>query len=266
MRYGFCTNFASPLKGAVDYDLLRRIRAAGFDDVEFPLRLIESLSGGAFDELKRTLAALSLNATVCTNFFPDNMPLTGPQQNRKTLEGYLARALDRAAQLGVRKIVFASVLAWQIPDGFSRQVGYDRLAALLTELLIPSCTKCDMLILIEPLRKSVCNLINTLTDGMALVKQVNSPVVQLMADGFHMLSNEEDPRQIIAYARNIEHVHLAEAGRALPREGCSKELDVILSQLQAVGYDKTISFETVEGQDEEEMKTALALLKLRFEN
>jgi sugar phosphate isomerase/epimerase len=266
MRYGFCTNFATPLKGAVDFDLLQRIRAAGFDDVEFPLCLIESLSDKAFEDLKRTLAVLSLNTTVCTNFFPDDMPLTGPQQDRKMLEYYLARALDRAAQLGIRKIVFASVLAWQIPEGASRQEGYDRLAALLDELLILSCAKHDMLILIEPLRKSVCNLINTLTDGMALVNQVNSPAVRLMADGFHMLINEEDPRQIFAYARSLEHVHLAEAGRALPREGYSKELDAILSQLQIAGYDKTISFETVEGKDEKGMKAALSLLKSRFEN
>jgi D-psicose/D-tagatose/L-ribulose 3-epimerase len=266
MRYGFCTHFATPLKDAIDYDLLRRISAAGFDDVEFPLCLIAGLSDGAFATLKGTLTALSLKATVCTHFFPDDMPLTGPEQDRKALEGYLAGALDRAAQLGIRKIVFASLLAWQIPEGFSRQEGYDRLAALLTELLVPACAKYGMLILIEPLRRSVCNLINTLTDGMALVNRVHSPAVRLMADGFHIIDNEEDPRQISDYARSIEHVHLAEAGRALPGRVYSKELEAVLAQLRAIGYDKTISFETVGGEDEEGMKVALALLKSRFEN
>jgi D-psicose/D-tagatose/L-ribulose 3-epimerase len=266
MRYGFCTCFATPQKDAIDYDLLRRISAAGFDDVEFPLCLIAGLSDGAFAALKGMLTVLSLKATVCTHFFPDDMPLTGPQQDRKALEGYLTHALDRAAQLGIRKVVFASLPAWQIPVGFSRQEGYDRLAALLNELLIPSCVQYDMLILIEPLRKAVCNLINTLTDGMALVNRVNSPAVRLVADGFHIISNGEDTRQISDYARSIEHVHLAEAARALPVRGYSKELESVLAHLQAIGYDKTISFETVGGEDEEGMKAALALLKSRFEN
>jgi D-psicose/D-tagatose/L-ribulose 3-epimerase len=264
VRYGFCTNFASHSTDAVDLDLLQRIHSAGFDEVELPLCLIENLDQGAFEVLAATLPRLRLGSTICTNFFPDQTPLTGTKADRPALERYLGRALDRAARLGVRTIVFASVPAWQVPPGGSRAEGRQLLADLMTDLLIPRCALYGMTILIEPLRRTICDLINTLADGMALVEQVRSPWVGLAADSTHMLSNGEDPRQISEFAPSIGHVHVVELQRALPAEGYSPGLEAILSQLAGAGYNRSISFETVEGGDAQRMKAALARLKARF--
>ena len=265
MIYGFCTCFATPHKDTVDFELLTRIQQAGFDVVELPLTLIAVLGDPAFVELKAALHDMQLDSSVCTNLLPDDMPISGPGSDAGRLREYLAAALERAAQLKVQKLVFASVSAWQIPPDGTRQQGYERIASFFNETLLPKCRRHDMSIVIEPLRRTVCNLINTLDDGMKLVRLVDSPSVRLMADSYHMLENEEDPIAIESYAPYLEHIHIVESGRALPLNGFSPELSAILHHLKAGGYDGSISFEPLEGQDEAKMAAALALLKSHFE-
>lgn len=266
MRYGFCLNFASACSRGVDFGLLERIRAAEFDEAELPLSRMVKLSSTELDELTLQLRDMGLSSSVCTNFFPDEICLYKLEiENRSFLEDYLSRATDCALRLGAQKIIFASIPDWQIPPGRTREEGFCRLTHLLSTILVPRFSPLGIQILVEPLRRSICNLVNTLEDGMELVQQVASPHVQLAVDTYHMLCNDEKPQSIARFASTIGHVHVVEPGRVLPAEGWSRGLEAILQQLKLVEYDESISFETVEGNDAGRIKAALLRLRAFFE-
>jgi D-psicose/D-tagatose/L-ribulose 3-epimerase len=260
MRYGFCTGLASPTMEAVDYELLERIKKAGYDYAEFPLMLLERLSDSQFDFLLGELDRLQLGCDCCCDMFPKSIRIVGPGVNSTIIGSYLQRIFSRATSIGTKKIVLGSVSSRNLPDGYTTEEGYGQLTALIVSRILPLCVKHGISIVIEPIRSAVCNFINTLPEGMALVHRVDSPHVTLMADSIHMLSEHEDPNHICQYISSLDHVHISEMGRGLPEDSFSLGIQRILECLKMVGYDKTISFETKPGN----IGKALALLKGAF--
>lgn len=264
MRFGFCTDFAASTRTAVDYDLLRRIKKAGYDFAEFPLMLIESLSEEAFEEMVSGMKEIGLSNDVCCNFFPERVRLTGPDADHGVIRDYLERAMGRAHRLGTKKIVFGSCPARNLPEGVSEEEGYQQLTAVLKECVIPLCAKYDILIVMEAIYSGPCNFIITLPEAMELVRRVNSPYVAMLADTMHMAYNAEDPQYLYQCYSSLNHVHVAEKDRILPEDGYSQEVSAVLKILEEKGYDKTISFEAKGGTGPESMGKALRLLKAQL--
>lgn len=262
MKYGFCTGFATTITDAIDYDLVRRIKKAGYDYVEFPLMLIESLDDDQFNQLLMELESLNLACNVTCNLFPASIHVVGPDTDRQEIEAYLQHAFDRAARLGIKKIVFGSSPSRRLPAGYSKEAGYRQLASLIKETMIPLCEKYGFEMVIEPIGSGLCNLINSLPDGMKLVNMVNSPYVTLLADSVHLLSDNENPDHITLYADFLNHVHISELDRILPEYSYSDALEQILKRLKAIDYDKTISFEPMPSAH---IDKALGLLKDYFD-
>jgi len=264
MRYGFCTDFASKKKDSVDYDLLCRIKQAGFDFAEIPLQLIVSLTEEEFEELIARSKEIGLANDVCCNFFPASVRLTGPEVDYEVIGNYLKIAFERASLLGVKKIIFGSCPARNLPEGFPEEEGYKQIVSLLNEYIIPLCKKYDIMVAIEPIRSGPCNFIITLPDGMKVVNQVNSPYVTLLADAMHMAYENEDPDHINEYFGSINHVHIANIDRILPEDAYCSIVEQVIKNLAKNGYDKTISFESKDGKGLESMIKALKLLKAQF--
>ena len=265
MKYGFCTYFTAQTNARPDYPLLEAVGKAGFDFVELPLFLLEKLEETELKKLQTFLEDQQISAGAAANLFPDEMPLCGPNTDEKVLKDYLRRAFERGRRIGVKKITFASVPAWQILPGETRDKGLLRVAGLLSDLILPLSAEYDMLILLEPLRRTICNLVNTLSDAMQIIRLVNLPDLRLMADVYHMQINEENPRQIGEYLDVIEHVHIARLERLLPTDYFTAAENKYLLPFVKKGYDKTISFETRAPADSQDLKKALLLLKSRFE-
>lgn len=260
MRYGFCTGLASSLKDDIDYRLLQKIKAAGYDYVEFPLMLLEGLSEKRFDTLVGALDRLKLDCDCCCDMFPRSIQIVGSGVSYAVLEPYLQRIFARAAALGTEKIVLGSAYSRNLPEGYDVDRGYEQLADLIVQCILPITVGHGMHVVIEPIRSAVCNFINLLPEGMRLVDRVASPHVTLMADTIHMLSEGEDPDHIRAYRGYLDHVHVSELGRVLPEEGFSRGVGDILDRLKEEGYDKTVSFETKPGN----LNKSLNLLKRKF--
>jgi D-psicose/D-tagatose/L-ribulose 3-epimerase len=260
MRYGFCTNLASPLTDAVEYGLVADIGKAGYDYVEFPLTLLDRLSDRQFDRLLGDLDRLRLGCDSCCNMFPEHIRIVGPGAPPAFIDPYLQRTFSRAARIGTRKVVLGSAFSRNLPEGFDAERGYGQLTDLIVNRILPLCVKYGIHVVIEPIRRAACNFINTLAEGKALVDRVASPHVTLMADTIHMLNAGENGAQIRQYFPVLDHVHVTEMDRVLPEEGFSIGVKNILVRLKEMGYDKTISFETRPGNVEK----ALLLLKSTF--
>lgn len=260
MRYGMCTDFITPLRDRVDYPLVKRIAEAGFDYAEFSVTLLQTLANAEFDVLVNTMREYGLDADACCNFFPGHVKVVGPQACDEQIRAYLDVAIPRASRLGIKKIVFGSAAARMLPPGMSVEAGYDELSERIKRVILPYIEAYDLVVAMEPIRWNACNFINTLAQGMEIVNRVADPRVRLLADSLHILTNREDAAQITEYASSLEHIHIAQAERALPEEAYSDEVGAVISQLKKIGYDKTISLETKDG----DLGKALSLLKRQF--
>lgn len=264
MRYGMCTDIATATRDRVEYPLLERIKKAGFDYVEFPLMMIETLNDEDFEFLLNELKRLDLACDCSCNYFPGRIKVTGPDVNKEVIDAYLDKAMGRAQRMGVKKIVFGSNNSRNLPEGYPLEKGYDDLCRTITESCIPFCQKYGITIVLEPLRAESTNIMITMKDGGYVANRVNKPEVQLLADLMHMNYNGEDQNDLKELKPLIHHVHVCEKDRILPEDGYSEYLAKALAVLKEIGYDETISFEAKGGVGPDSLKKALTLLKKQF--
>lgn len=256
MEYGFCTGFATKKLFEIDLSLLPKISEAGFDFVEYPLMSLAALSDSAFDEVCRKTKANKLSCTSMCNFFPGSLSLYISSEDE--LDSYIGKAFDRAESLGAKKIIFGSGAFRSYPESLSREKAYEMLVSFCINKVAPSAEKRKISVLIEPLRRGECNIINTIREGADLVEDVSNPFFGLMIDMFHMESNGENVSDIDRLFPQIEHVHICNPERELPVNKFSDYLCEGLGILKARGYNKAISFESL---DSPCCKEALAFLK-----
>ena len=261
MKYGFCKEFSTPMKTEVDYELIKMIKEAGFDFVEMRAMLVESLSDEEFEKLANLLEELQLGCEVSCALFPRTLRVTGKDVDEKAIEAYLEKTFARLKRLGAKKVVFGSAPARALDEETTQDMGYEQIAKICKDIIVPACEKYDITVVMEPLRAAACNFINTLADGMRVVNAVNHPRIQLLGDTIHMMSNNDNPEDVVNFKESLKHVHIAELERMLPEDGYSEFVQTVINNLVKTGYEGTISFETKNGEGLESMKKALALLK-----
>jgi sugar phosphate isomerase/epimerase len=100
-------------------------------------------------------------------------------------------------------------------------------------------------ILIEPLGRSVTDVVNTLAEALELSEQVNHPAIQIMFD-FHNTDDETEPFDVLLkkYYKHIHHVHIQEMdGKHLGTGTAVNDYVKALQTLKDLKYDKWISLE-----------------------
>lgn len=119
----------------------------------------------------------------------------------------------------------------------------ERTAACLKEVL-KEYEGSPVELAIEPLNRFEGFLINTAQEGASFCRQVDSPQIGLMLDGFHMSVEENSiPEAIHTAGPYLKHLHLAENNRRLPGQGsfCWEEY---FHALKAVGYKGRFNIES----------------------
>jgi sugar phosphate isomerase/epimerase len=149
-------------------------------------------------------------------FLPADLKVTGPLVDQARLARYAETAFARAKSIGLTTIVFGSAGARQVPDGWSAARGFEQYVEAL-KIVAPVAEKHGVTVVVEPLNRGECNLVNTIGEGAEAVQRCNHAHVQLLVDIFHMLRNGEAPDPIARHADLIVHSHVAEnENRAAP--------------------------------------------------
>ncbi|MFA6632555.1 MAG: sugar phosphate isomerase/epimerase family protein [Kiritimatiellia bacterium] len=245
-------------------DKAERLKAIGYD-------FIEGGVGGTFKptmpdaEYEAELAKLKQSALPfrsCNGFIPSTYQLTGPETTHDTALEYAVTACRRADLLGVPCIVFGSGGARKLPDGFDASKG--------REQFIDFCSKLGdriqdlkVTIVLEPLNKGETNLLNSVTEGIAYVDAIDRPRIQLLADFYHMMKEDEGPDAIRKAGARIRHCHIAELeGRKAPGTK-GEDLSRYFKALHDIGYTGGVSCECGWPKEnvEEAWKKALATMR-----
>lgn len=92
-------------------------------------------------------------------------------------------------------------------------------------------------VLLEPLNRFEDYVVNRLEDAVAIVEQVDSPAVAVIADTFHMSIEEPNVGESIrAAGHHIRHVQLGDSNRLEPGAG-HFDWSEALDAFDAIGYD-----------------------------
>lgn len=186
--------------------------------------------------------------------------MTGNEVDYGKIEDYLTKALGRAAELGVKVIVFGSPMSKNIPEGFPRDKAWSQLVALL-RLVDPLAKEKGLTIAIEPICKGESNFINTAAEGLKLARDADRDNIRLLIDYYHLSLENENPEIILEATPYLKHIHFADPeGRAYPRE-VKDEYVTFINLLKHTGYEGRISIEALSKNFDHDAKHSVEVMR-----
>lgn len=244
MRFGCCLNMISTQPDGTGIEFIEQLKDAGFDYVELPTAQMMQLSDEDFSNFRKRVMDSGIPCETSNNCFPVTMRLTGEGVDMNEIRRYAEKAFRRDASLGVQYVVFGSGPAKNIPKGFPRDKAYDQVVSML-HMISPIASGEGITIVIEPLRRAECNMINTFEEGVELAKAVNDPNVRVLVDFYHLDVEKEPVSHIKEYGKEyLRHVHLANpAGRIYPADVKEAAYEPFFEALKDAEYDQRVSCE-----------------------
>jgi len=159
--------------------------------------------------------------------FTDSNPI-----RRKALVEIFKEMIDLAAVYG-QLVNIGRVRGSLIPnDGGDSQ---KRFVGMAQELCAYARDK-DVKMILEPVNRYEINFINSLEQGVELLKQIKEPNFKLMPDVFHM--NIEDMTigcELKKHINHVAYIHLADSNRLAPGQGHTNFENIFYS-LKEVNY------------------------------
>lgn len=252
MRVGICT----PI------DQIQVAEKIGFDYIEPAVVNIVQMTEDEYKEALREVKEANIGCEVFNILFPGDTKLVGPEVNLDHIKEYLEGAFERIAKLGAKVVVFGSGGARRVPQGLSPEDGWNDLvntARLVGEV----ASQYDITIAMEPLNKKETNIINSVSQGIKFVHDVDHPNIRLLADFYHMRM-ENESMDIIGKTTSelLVHTHIARGhDRYFPQTVDEDTYSQFFSSLKDIGYKGRISIEGGTKDVQIDGPVALDLLK-----
>src|SRR5690606_6622012 len=115
---------------------------------------------------------------------PATLKCSGPDVDYPRLMRYGETVFRRAMEVALTIIVFGSAGARMVPEGFPIAKAFEQYVELLRRYG-PLAEANGVTLVVEPLNRGECNLVNTVIEGAEAVRRANTPGVQLLVDIFH---------------------------------------------------------------------------------
>jgi len=250
VRFGICTQA----------DQISLISTIGYDYAELPLAQTAALSDENFATLVRQVRQTGLPVEVFNIFFPRQMRLTGSDANLEAAWSYARSAFKRAATLGAHVVVFGSGAARNVPEGFSMMTARAQLVELLRGL-DAIAGEHGITVAIEPLNRSESNIITSVADALSLALEVARPNIQVLADSYHMLRENEDPAILPQVGSRLVHVHTARGEARLYPTEADDQLRAFFTALRMGSYNGRVSIEGRTENIQADAAASLAVLR-----
>jgi len=238
-EYPFCALGAcSSLRRA------QAIKEAGGDYLEAGVRkfLIPDKPDSAWAKNLAAAKACPLPIPACNGFLPGSLRSTGPDANHAGVLQYAQTAFQRAQQIGVKIIVFGSSGSRRLPPGFPREKAVEQFVSLLKKMG-PLAEPYGITVVIEPLRYKEDNFINTVLQGAEIVERVNHPHIRLLFDIYHMMQNNEDPKDLIKVGHLLRHAHIGEKEKRTAPGVIGDDFRPFFRAMRAINYSGRVSIE-----------------------
>ena len=199
MKIGVCGGF----------DRIAITAACGYDYIETNFK---DLAKSSEEDFQKFLTALKDNNLACEAancFLPGELKVTGENIDYQSLKEYLAVGYKRAAEAGIKVVVFGSGGARHIPDGYSYKAAINDIIKFMKEYAAPMAAEYGIELVFEPLRKKETNIINTIKEGAMLASAINLPNVGTLGDLFHMYVEGDTYDDVRELKGIFRHAHMS---------------------------------------------------------
>lgn len=252
MKYGVCGDLSVAATAArTMYDYAEWNVAALMRPLEPEEAFLEGLVAWRSAELPYPVAK---------NFLPGDLKVTGPDADLAELKRYVLTTLKRAGRLGVEIIVFGSGVARQIPEGFSADIAHEQLLAFC-RMVAPLAHDHGVTVVIEPLNRKECNVLNTVSECAALVNEVAHPGIRLLVDAYHLLHDGDSCESIVTHGALLAHAHIATFPNRFSPAAEECDFSGFFAALARAGYKGRISIEGKINNSQSELSAALNLMR-----
>ena len=202
-------------------------------------------------ELRQSLDDVGLELLL-TCRYPEGMDLASedPEQRRNGIE-FMKRAIQGAAELGSREIGGIVYSLWPHrfdDDKIDKQIKHDRTQRSIESMraIMPTAEEYGVRLNAEVLNRFEHYMLNTMEEGAAYCRQVDSPQLGLLVDVFHMNVEEDSFEEAIAAAGPyIGHFHVSEPNRRIPSRDSRLPWASIGRALRDTGYRGTVTLEPI---------------------
>lgn len=227
-------------------DLAAGIRAAkslGFDAVELfppgPDAIDPAELRKLLDDSGLSLAAVGTGA----GWVKHRLTLTSPDADTHgRAMAFVEDMIEFAADFGAPVIIGS--MQGRAGDGVSTETALGYLSQALLNLGLYAA-KLGVPLLYEPLNRYETNLINTLADGVNLLKGLATTNVKLLADLYHMNIEEANLADALrATGALVGHVHFADSNRRAAGFGHT-DFAPVVAALRDIGYTGYLSAEVL---------------------
>lgn len=204
--------------------------------------------------------AARLPYPVVNCFIPGDLKITGPEVNTEALKQYVTTTFQRAEQAKVEVIVFGSGGARRVPDGFDPATARRQIVTFCT-MFAPLAQRHGVTVVAEPLNRQECNIMNTVAECAALVKEVAHPAFRLLVDAYHLMRDGDSYADIVTHGALLAHVHLATVPKRLAPGAEPCDLAPFFAALKKAGYNGRVSIEGSIPNPASELPVALEMMK-----
>jgi len=216
-------------------------RKVGFEYLELALQDLLPLPEPEFATVVARLRAVGLPATSGYGFLPGDLKVLGTgldQAAQAAIDRQLEHGLSRAKRLGLSMVVFGNLngQSRRLPAGLDRREGERQLLDFARRAAAAG-RRHGITVLIEPMPPRAADLLNTVAEGVALVKQVNHPNLRLLVDFGYFIETKEDLAVLDTAAPYIRQVEIQNPdGRVYPRRADEADYAGFFRALRRGGY------------------------------
>ncbi len=247
MKFALCNEMFEGRPMAEVASVARRL---GYQGLEIaPFTLAPSATEVTAAKRRETRQAIEDQGLECVGLHwlfagPQGLHMTTPDEATWTrTRDYLSALLDLCNDLGGKVLVLGSPKQRSLVEGQTPAGAWQRAADLLG-LVLDKAGDLGLTICLEPLSPAETDFINTVEEGMKMVRQLNHRSLKIHLDVKAMYSEAKAIPEIIrsVSADEIGHFHVNDANLYGPGMG---EVDYapIAQAIDEVGWDRWLSVE-----------------------
>ncbi len=198
-----------------------RAKKCGFDILEINAPKFARMSDEERRKVKAAAQDAGLDLTFSIGMTPDMDLISGDAAVRRKGVEFLQQVSRAMGSVGGRAMAGVNYSCW--PRKLNPGEDKERLTALAVAGVKEACKAAEdngVWFCVEVLNRFEHFIMNTAAEGIAFVKQVDSPACKVHLDNFHMNIEEDSFRDAILETGDLlGHFHLGEANRRPPGRG-----------------------------------------------
>jgi len=247
MKFALCNEMFENRPVAEVCSVAGRLGYHGIEIAPFTLaRSAKDVTPNVRKEVRQTVADHGLEVVGLHWLFvgPTGLHITTPDVAvwRETRD-YLSCLVDLCSDLGGKVLVVGSPKQRNILPGQTWQGAWKRATELFSAVL-GKASRLGVTLCIEPLSPKETDFINTVAEGLQMVRQINHPNFKLHLDVKAVCSESRPVPEIIrsVKAEDIGHFHVNDPNLYGPGMG-DVDYGPIAEAIRDIGYDKWLSVE-----------------------